>query len=129
METENRLQLLDHSQKSRNKKLQEVVGKSDLFIEKIHNITKQFDQQKSFQDNCDKAVIDGNDISVCVRVRPLLEYEEKAQFFPTIATNHPQVHVLEPKFGYQSFTSLMADLRQDVNRVSSFSRCLNGTFP
>ena len=29
----------------------------------------------------------------------------------------------------QSFTSLMADLRQDINRVSSFSRCLNGTFP
>ena len=29
----------------------------------------------------------------------------------------------------QSFTSLMADLRQDLNRVSSSSRCLNGTFP
>ena len=29
----------------------------------------------------------------------------------------------------QSFTSLMADLCQDINRVSSFSRCLNGTFP
>ena len=29
----------------------------------------------------------------------------------------------------QLFTSLKADLRQDMNRVSSFSRCLNGTFP
>ena len=29
----------------------------------------------------------------------------------------------------QSFTSLMADLRQDINKVSSFSRCINGTFP
>ena len=29
----------------------------------------------------------------------------------------------------QSFTSLMADLHPDINRVSSFSRCLNGTFP
>ena len=28
----------------------------------------------------------------------------------------------------QSFTSLMADLRQDINRVSSFGRYLNGTF-
>ena len=28
----------------------------------------------------------------------------------------------------QLFTSLIADLRQDINRVSSFSRCLNGTF-
>ena len=29
----------------------------------------------------------------------------------------------------QSFTSLMADLHQDIKRVSSFSRCLNGIFP
>ena len=29
----------------------------------------------------------------------------------------------------QSFTSLMADLSQDKIRVSSFIRCLNGTFP
>ena len=28
----------------------------------------------------------------------------------------------------QLFTSLMADLRQDMNGVSSFSRCLNGPF-
>ena len=32
-------------------------------------------------------------------------------------------------FRDQSFTSLMADLSQDINRVSSFSRCINGTFP
>ena len=29
----------------------------------------------------------------------------------------------------QSYTSLMADLHQAINRVSSFSRCLNRTFP
>ena len=29
----------------------------------------------------------------------------------------------------QSFTSLMVDLRQDTNRVSSFSKWLNVTFP
>ena len=33
------------------------------------------------------------------------------------------------KFRAQSFTSLMADLRQDINRFSSFSRCHNRTFP
>ena len=31
--------------------------------------------------------------------------------------------------GAQLFTSLMADLHQDINCVSSFSGCLNGTFP
>ena len=29
----------------------------------------------------------------------------------------------------QSFTSLMADLHKDINRDSSFSRCIIGTFP
>ena len=33
------------------------------------------------------------------------------------------------KLRYQSFTSLMANLRQDINRVSSFRRYLNGPFP
>ena len=32
-------------------------------------------------------------------------------------------------FRAQSFTSLMTDLRQDLNRVFSFSRCLNVIFP
>ena len=32
-------------------------------------------------------------------------------------------------FRSQSFTFLMTNLCQDINRVSSFSRCLNGTFP
>ena len=32
------------------------------------------------------------------------------------------------KLRAQSFTSLMAYLHQDINRVSSFSSCLNGTF-
>ena len=31
--------------------------------------------------------------------------------------------------GAQSFTSLKADLRQDINGGFVFSRCLNGTFP
>ena len=35
-----------------------------------------------------------------------------------------------PSFHWsQSFTSLIADLRQDINRVSSFSRFINETYP
>ena len=36
--------------------------------------------------------------------------------------------ILTP-FRAQTFTFLMADLRHDINRVSSFSKCINGTFP
>ena len=39
-------------------------------------------------------------------------------------------NMLEPiKSRSQWFTSLMAELRQDIKRVSSFSRCLNEIFP
>ena len=41
-----------------------------------------------------------------------------------LETDAPYFHPLRA----QSFTSSMADLRQDRNRVSSFSRSLNGMF-
>ena len=42
----------------------------------------------------------------------------------------PKISSSERRQRSQSFTSLMADLRQDINRIfSSFSRCLNRTFP
>ena len=37
------------------------------------------------------------------------------------------IPILIPKA--QSFISLMADVRQDMNGGFAFSRCLNGTFP
>ena len=49
--------------------------------------------------------------------------------FGSIATNLDRYYILFMTFRTQSFTSLMADLRQDINRVFSSSRCLNGTFP
>ena len=37
--------------------------------------------------------------------------------------------IIYVRFGAQSFTSLKADLRQDIHRGFTFSRFLNGTFP
>ena len=47
-----------------------------------------------------------------------------------IITNGVRLNPVVALFNHrsQSFTSLMADLYQDINRVSSFRRCLNGTF-
>ena len=42
---------------------------------------------------------------------------------------HERSHEQNLTIGAQSFTSLKADLHQDIIRVSSFSRCLNGIFP
>ena len=99
MDVENRLNLTDQSQKSRNKKLIEIMDNRTLFIEKIDTAKVDFAKAKPFEENCENAVLDGNDISVCVRIRPLLDFEEKIQYFPTIFDNHPQVHAFEPRFG------------------------------
>ena len=71
--------------------------------------------------------------------RQLLDALQEAQDFDQFEANWAlKQHVEETKnllrqmirtARSQSFTSLMADLSQDINRVYSFSRCPNGAFP
>ena len=42
--------------------------------------------------------VEGRDISVCVRVRPLMSHEESSGIFGSVLSDHPFVHTLEPKF-------------------------------
>ncbi len=42
--------------------------------------------------------VEGRDISVCVRVRPLLDHEKNSGFFDSVFADHPSVHTLDPKF-------------------------------
>ena len=60
-------------------------------------------------------------IAGCIAYRQLTEN--------TIEMHRVNVDLNYRRLGDQSFTSLMADLSRDINRVSSFSRCLNGTNP
>ena len=46
-----------------------------------------------------------------------------------IHSNWPVIFFFKSNQGSKSFTSLKADLRQDLNGGFAFSRCLNGTFP
>ena len=66
-----------------------------------------------------------NDIQMKVLDMNILKVNDnecivKASFWLNIVWHEPRD---------KSFTSLMAELCQDINRVSSFSRGLNGTFP
>ena len=96
METEKRLDLLEKSGK--NKKLKQILEYTDVFEQKIDTLKQTIPATKPLIDNDENAVINGNDISVCVRVRPLLNYEKEAKLFGTILVNHPQVVLAEPKF-------------------------------
>ena len=99
METESRDQLTSQSLKSRNKKIADVIESSEVFIEKINDSKAKFEKLKPFEENCEKAALEGNDISVCVRVRPMLEHEKQAKYFETIYANQSYVHAFEAKFG------------------------------
>ena len=70
--------------------------------------------------------------------QPLGFYVERETHGDTLFLNIPSGQVFNVSFKAvypngnsrdQSFTSLMADLHQDVNRVFSFSKFLNRTFP
>lgn len=80
METESRDQLTSQSLKSRNEKIADVIESSEVFIEKINDSKAKFEKLKPFEENCEKAALEGNDISVCVRVRPMLEHEKQAKY-------------------------------------------------
>ena len=97
MEAEQRQKLAEISNISRNKKLTGILEQRPKFEEKINNLVKTFEPNKSIKKQSENAILDGNDISVCVRVRPLLEHETQANYFKTVFSNQPQVHVAESR--------------------------------
>ena len=98
MDAEQRQKLTEISNISRSKKLVGILEQRHKFEKKINNfIATEFKPNKPFKEQSENAILNGNDISVCVRVRPLLEYEVQANYFETVLSNHPQVHVVEPR--------------------------------
>ena len=65
--------------------------------------------------------------AIAAAVHSGLKIEEKVQFFFLIKYISFQTKSVF-KLWAQSYTSLMADLCQDMNGGFAFSRCLNGTF-
>ena len=107
MDAEQRLKLSEISNVSRNKKLTGILNEKEKFVEKIDNLVNDFKPKKSFEEPSESAVIDGNDISVCVRVRPLLDYETEANYFKTVHSNNPKVHVAEPRISVKGEAKLV----------------------
>ena len=42
-------------------------------------------------------IVEGRDINVCIRARPLLEFELSQEYFSIVHANQPNFHFLEPK--------------------------------
>ena len=105
METNSRLELFEKSRQ--HKKLAPILDNRDVFEKKINTLKHSLPAPKPFIDgNQNVSSGDVNDISVCVRVRPLLEHEKEAKMFSTITANHPQVVVTEPRFSVKGIASV-----------------------
>ena len=97
-----------------------VKSKSNFMIQDEEVEEENFDEKSlffmNFQDDFEEKSNDDDDRDFMIQ--------------PKKFSILPKVHQLQKKtLRSQSFTSWLADLRQDINRVSSISRCLNGTFP
>ena len=98
METDQRLKLAQQSINSKNKKLINLVDNKTVFEEKINKFKESLKPNQDLKPSEDESNSPGNDISVCVRIRPMLDYENQADYFQTVLNNHPKVQVAEPKF-------------------------------
>ncbi len=97
METSSRLEKVAVSQLSKNKKLQETLDFGDQFVRAIHAEKDNLPAAKPFDDPEERKMLEGRDISVCVRVRPMHDYERRSGFFTTVEAANPKVHAIEPR--------------------------------
>ena len=89
MENSQRLELAEKSKL--NRKLEAILEHRETFEAKIADLKN--DLTERIKEN--QEILDGCDISVCVRIRPLLEYEKI--YFNVMATGQNQIHLAEPR--------------------------------
>lgn len=108
MDTGDRLEKVARAQLSKNRKLQEFLKHADAFAAIVEETAAKTaaaaaasDATDGNKDEDDEAkIVEGRDIAVCVRVRPMLDYEREAGFFGTAVTAHPKVkyHLLTESY-------------------------------
>ena len=54
-------------------------------------------KEQVINEDQEQKIIEGRDISVCVRARPLLEHELKEGYFDIVYAHKPNFYLLEPK--------------------------------
>ena len=97
MDVEERLSQVAVSQLSKNKKLQQVLEHRVAFEDAIKREEEDIPAERSFHET--DRTVEGADINVCVRIRPLLDYEHQAGFFSMVSASNPKVYTMEPKMG------------------------------
>ena len=122
------------------KSISELKKKERIFLSKLNNTTTlpcipiNFKTLKSLSNLSIPICKSFNDSRLMFKLKPWLEVYKAALHCTKSCVIETYSGTIDSFIGYISdpkvpFTSLMADLHQDINRVSSFIGCLNGTFP
>ena len=60
------------------------------------------------ENDAEQKIVEGRDISVCVRARPLLDFELSAGYFDIVHAQKPTFYLLEPKLNVSLQATLQA---------------------
>ena len=75
-----------------NKKLAALLQHRDEFINQVNLMSQSLPPADPLLDrDSDRKQVEGRDISVCVRVRPMLDYEVESGYFPSVLACNPRV--------------------------------------
>jgi len=77
-------------------KIQQFLDKRDYFVNEMIKFVQSIPQKEVTEDQ-EKKIIEGRDISVCIRARPLLEHETREGYFDIVYAKKPNFYLLEPK--------------------------------
>ena len=107
MESIERASLVSQSAASKNKKLEHVLPLRDAFIRALDEARKcgEVVDEVSHGPEVDVKQLQGRDINVCVRIRPLLQFERDAEFFPMVDKaergGFQRIVAVEPKLDFR----------------------------
>lgn len=112
MENQERLDLVEESKNSKNKRIVDILDRKDYFMGKIseYQSSQLSNKRTSFGQEDQSKAVHGSDMSVCVRVRPVLAHEKQAGLFSTVLADNPKVHLVEPKFDVKGNPKLQSSL-------------------
>jgi len=77
-------------------KIQQFLDKRDFFVNEMIKFVQTI-PQKEYNEDQEKKIIEGRDISVCIRARPLLQHETREGYFDIIYAQKPNFYLMEPK--------------------------------
>ena len=81
-----------------NKKIIPLLENRDFFEQKLQDLRESINGNEDVKmEDADTKTIEGRDINVCVRARPLLDFELQQGYYDITHAHQSKFHFFEPK--------------------------------